>query len=100
MKFIKHLSVKRMGSLYSHDSWKWLIQAGWVFKEICSSRELQDCFSVHHKEGREVELTQKDSASFCQQTEPGFCREFKGMAHTHSLPEELGSSSAFGTCLP
>lgn len=59
MKFIKHLSVKRRGSLYSSDSWKWLILAGWVFREICSSREVQDYFSVHHKEVREVELTQK-----------------------------------------
>lgn len=59
MKFIKNLSVKRMGSLYSHDSWKRLILAGWVFREICSFREVQDYFSVHHKEVREVELTRK-----------------------------------------
>lgn len=59
MKFIRHLSVKSMGSLYSHDSWKWLILAGWVFREICSFRKVQDYFSVHHKEVREARLTQK-----------------------------------------
>lgn len=42
-----------MGSLYSRDSWKWLILAG------CSVREVQDYFSVHHKEVREADLTQK-----------------------------------------
>lgn len=59
MKFIRHLSVKSVGSLYSHESWKWLILAGWVLREFCSFRKVQDYSSVHHKEVREVELTQK-----------------------------------------
>jgi len=34
MIFLKHLSIKRMRSLYNHDTCKWLSLAGWAFREI------------------------------------------------------------------
>lgn len=75
MIFIKHLSIKRMRSLYNHDSCKWLTLAGWAFREIWSSREVQNYISVHYKELMEVK--QKVTLPFPSKQGLGFARSSK-----------------------